>query len=141
METTSRIIPKWRNADCHLISPANPHLDDVVWRLNLFMRGYELGHVRFSTIRPGTAPQTTRTRLQNLNEVELRPWYGQHSLVIPTDPDVALLLEGFELDDEQAWGTVEFEGAEFVKITRPINLTAEYAYEHDVFWRHRPLPS
>jgi hypothetical protein len=144
MEAASRaagIISSWRNADRHLIHPHNPHVDDVVWRLNLLMRGYELGRIRFNSLRPSVVPETAHVTLQ-WREVRLIHHLGTYSLVIPVKPDVALPLEGFDPTDEEPWGTVEFVGAAFVKITRPISLgSGIYAYEHDVFWRHRPRPA
>ena len=136
----TRIIPSWSNPDRHLIHPANQHLDEVVERLNLLMRGYELSRVRFNTTSADIPAQTSRVSLPSWPRVRLIHWLGTYSLVIPVDPDIALPLEGFDWDGG-GWGTVEFEGADFVKIVRPIALPGRFGYEHDIFWRYRPKPA
>jgi hypothetical protein len=137
----ARVIPAYRNADSWNIHPMSPHLNVVVDRLNRFMRGYELGRMRFNTTTPFLPPQTDYVRLTSPLGAQLTYWYGAYALVIPvTHPNIALPLEGFDLGDQTHWGTVEFLGADFVKVIRPIALPGGPAYEHDVLWRRGPLP-
>jgi hypothetical protein len=117
------------------------HLDEVIKRLNEFLRGHQLIRVTAAPSAPSVAPYVRPDQLRPEIGVHIGSWWNEDCLIIPLrGQDIALRLDPCVYLGVAYWNQVAFTDQSVVT-TRVVHATNGRLYEHNVLWRGASLGS